>query len=39
MTAHLPEVLQRFIHDQVRAGHTRTADEVIRGALERTKVP
>jgi putative addiction module CopG family antidote len=37
MTAHLPEDLERFIHDQVRAGHYRTEEEVIRDALERLR--
>ncbi len=35
MTIHLPEHLQRYVHDQVRAGRFRTEDDVIRDALER----
>ena len=35
MTIHLPEHLQRYVHDQVVAGHFRTEDDVILDALER----
>jgi putative addiction module CopG family antidote len=35
MTIHLPEYLERYVHDQVEAGRYLTEDEVIRGALER----
>ncbi len=35
MTIHLPEHLERYIHDQVRAGRFRTEDDVILDALER----
>ena len=35
MTIHLPEHLERYVHDQVQAGRYPTEDEVIRDALER----
>jgi putative addiction module CopG family antidote len=35
MTIHLPEHLERYIHDQVQAGLYPTEDDVIRDALER----
>jgi Arc/MetJ-type ribon-helix-helix transcriptional regulator len=35
MTIHLPEHLERYVHDQVGAGHFRSEDDVIRDALER----
>jgi len=35
MTIHLPEHLERYVHDQVQAGRYLTEDEVIRDALER----
>ena len=35
MTIHLPEHLERYVHDQVQAGLYPTEDEVIRDALER----
>ena len=35
MTIHLPDHLERYVHDQVQAGLYLTADEVIRDALER----
>ena len=35
MTVHLPEHLERYLHDQVQAGRYPTEDEVIRDALER----
>jgi putative addiction module CopG family antidote len=35
MTIHLPEHLERFVHDQVQAGLYPTEDEVISDALER----
>jgi Arc/MetJ-type ribon-helix-helix transcriptional regulator len=35
MTIHLPEHLQRYLHDQVLAGHFRSEDDVILDALER----
>ena len=35
MTIHLPEYLERYVHDQVQAGLYLTEDEVIREALER----
>ena len=34
MTIHLPEHLERYVHDQVQAGRYPTEDEVIRDALE-----
>jgi len=35
MTIHLPEHLERYVHDQVQAGRYPTEDDVIRDALER----
>ena len=35
MTIHLPEHLERYVHDQVQAGHYPTEDEVVSDALER----
>ena len=35
MTIHLPEHLERYLHDQVQAGRYPTEDDVIRDALER----
>jgi putative addiction module CopG family antidote len=35
MTIHLPEYLERYVHEQVKSGHYPTEDEVIRDALER----
>jgi Arc/MetJ-type ribon-helix-helix transcriptional regulator len=35
MTIHLPEHLERYVHDQVQAGFFRSEDDVIRDALER----
>ena len=35
MTIQLPEELERYVHDQVVAGHFRKEDEVIVDALER----
>jgi hypothetical protein len=35
MTIHLPEYLERYVHDQVQAGLYPTEDEVITDALER----
>jgi putative addiction module CopG family antidote len=35
MTIHLPEYLERYVHDQVQAGRYSTEDDVIRDALER----
>ena len=35
MTIHLPEHLERYVHDQVQAGRYLTEDEVILDALER----
>ena len=35
MTIHLPEDLQRYIHDQVLAGRFRSEDDVILDALAR----
>jgi putative addiction module CopG family antidote len=37
MTIHLPEHLERFVHDQVQAGRYPTEDEVIRDALEQLR--
>jgi putative addiction module CopG family antidote len=37
MTIHLPEHLERFVHDQVQAGRYPTEDEVIRDALEQMR--
>ena len=35
MKIHLPEHLERYVHDQVQAGSYPTEDDVIRDALER----
>jgi Arc/MetJ-type ribon-helix-helix transcriptional regulator len=35
MTIHLPEHLERYVHDMVLAGRFRTEDDVILDALER----
>jgi putative addiction module CopG family antidote len=35
MTIHLPEHLERYVHDQVQSGLYPTEDAVIRDALER----
>ena len=35
MTIRLPEHLQRYVHDQVLAGHFHSEDDVILDALER----
>ena len=35
MTVHLPEDLQRYVHDQVLAGRFRSEDDVILDALAR----
>ncbi len=35
MTIHLPEHLQRYVHDQVLAGHFRSEGDVVVDALER----
>ena len=35
MTIHLPEHLERYVHDQVQAGLYQTEDDVVRDALER----
>jgi putative addiction module CopG family antidote len=35
MELHLPEHLERYVHDQVQAGRYPTEDDVIRDALER----
>ncbi len=35
MTIHLPEHLERYVHDQVQAGRYLNEDDVIRDALER----
>jgi putative addiction module CopG family antidote len=35
MTIHLPEHLERYVHDQVQAGRYSTENEVISDALER----
>jgi Arc/MetJ-type ribon-helix-helix transcriptional regulator len=35
MTIHLPEHLERYVHDQVVAGCFRSEDDVILDALER----
>jgi putative addiction module CopG family antidote len=37
MTIHLPEDLERFVHDAVRAGRYAREDDVIRDALLRLK--
>ena len=34
MTIHLPEHLERFVHDQVKAGRSCSEDDVVRDALE-----
>ncbi len=38
MTIHLPEDLEQFVHDQVRAGRFPTEDDVVREALERFRL-
>jgi putative addiction module CopG family antidote len=35
MTIHLPEHLERYVHDRVVAGRFRSEEDVIRDALER----
>jgi putative addiction module CopG family antidote len=35
MTIHLPEHLERYVHDQVQAGRYSSENEVISDALER----
>ncbi len=35
MKIHLPEHLERYVHDQLQAGRYPTEDDVIRDALER----
>jgi hypothetical protein len=35
MTIHLPEHLERYVHDQVQAGFFRSEDDVVCEALER----
>jgi putative addiction module CopG family antidote len=37
MTIDLPEDLERFVHDQVRAGRYKTEDEVVCAALEQLR--
>jgi putative addiction module CopG family antidote len=37
VTIHLPADLERFVHEQVLAGHYRSGDEVIRDALEQLR--
>jgi hypothetical protein len=37
MTIHLPEELERFVHDQVKAGRYPSEDDVVRDALERLR--
>jgi putative addiction module CopG family antidote len=37
MTIHLPEDLERFVQNQVRAGRYRCEDDVIRDALEQLR--
>jgi Arc/MetJ-type ribon-helix-helix transcriptional regulator len=37
MTIHLPEHLERYVHDQVVAGRFRTEDDVILDALEQQR--
>jgi putative addiction module CopG family antidote len=37
MTIDLPEDLERFVHEQVRAGQYKTEDEVICVALEQLR--
>ena len=37
MTIHLPQELERFVHDQVQAGRYRNEEDVIRDAVERLR--
>lgn len=37
MTIHLPAELERFVHDQVRAGVYPSEDDVVRAALEQMR--
>lgn len=37
MTIHLPQELESFVHDAVRAGRYTSEDEVIRDALQRLR--
>ena len=37
MTIHLPEHLERFVHEQVHAGRYSTEEEVISDALEQLR--
>ena len=37
MTIHLPEELERFVLDQVKAGWYPSEDDVVRDALERLR--
>ncbi len=37
MTIHLPPELERFVHDQVLAGHYPSEDAVVRDALEKLR--
>ncbi len=37
MTIHLPAELERFVHDQVRAGVYPSEDDVVRVALEQMR--
>ncbi|MHB1560787.1 MAG: ribbon-helix-helix domain-containing protein [Isosphaeraceae bacterium] len=37
MTIHLPAELERFVHDQVRAGVYPSEDDVVRVALEQLR--
>jgi putative addiction module CopG family antidote len=37
MTIHLPEDLERFVHDQVLAGRYPTEEDVVRDALEQLR--
>jgi putative addiction module CopG family antidote len=37
MTIHIPEHLERFVHDQVQAGRYSTEDDVISDALEQLR--
>jgi hypothetical protein len=37
MTIHLPEELERFVHEQVKAGRYPSEDDVVRDALERLR--
>jgi putative addiction module CopG family antidote len=37
MTIHLPEHLERYVHDQVQAGLYATEEDVISDALERLR--